>query len=154
MKDLEKMTVEELREVANKKIEKVENISDKFNLEKAKGSLSNYINSNTSFSEKFREELHDQFFDSIREEKIEKEQKELENNLEEDLKNSDSEEEKEELKDDFDVECEEIRESMYEKTNTELFEELDQEQLIRYIDLLEDYSYDLVCDVREYREEK
>ena len=154
MKELKNLTVEELREVAERKIAKVVYIADRFNLKKANGSLSCWINLNKEFSEKFLENLQDVFFDSIREENIEKEQKELENTLEEDLEIFDTEEEQEELRDDFEVECEEIRENMYEKCNDEMSEELDQKQLIQYINTLEDYSYELVCDLRNYRSER
>lgn len=151
MKELKNLTVEELREVAEGKIAKIVYIADRFNLKKANGNLSCYINLNKEFSEKFLENLQDVFFDSIREENIEKEQKELENKLEEDLKIFDTEEEQKELRDDFEVKFEEIRESMYEKCNDEIFEELSKEQLIQYIDSLEDYSYELVCEVRDHR---
>ena len=154
MKELKNLTVEELREVAERKIAKVVYIADRFNLKKANGSLSCWINLNKEFSEKFLENVQDVSFDSIREENIEKEQKELENTLEEDLEIFDTEEEQEELRDDFEVECEEIRENMYEKCNDEMFEELDQKQLIQYINTLEDYSYELVCDLRNYRSER
>ena len=154
MKELKNLTVEELREVVERKIAKVVYIADRFNLRKANGSLSYYINLNEDFAEKFLENVQDTFFDSIREENIEKEQKELENTLEEDLEIFDTEKEQEELRDDFEVECEEIRENMYEKCNDEMFEELDKEQLIQYIDALEDYSYELVCYVRNHRSER
>lgn len=153
MKELKNLTVEELKEVAERKIAKVVYIADRCNLRKANGSLSYYINLNEGFREYFLENVQDEFFDSIREENIEKEQKELEYKLEEDLEIFDTEEEQEELRDDFEVECEEIRENMYEKCNNEMFEELDQEQLIQYINTLEDYSYELVCDMRDYRSE-
>lgn len=154
MKQLKNLTVEELREVAERKIAKVVYIADRFNLRKANGSLSCYINLNEEFAEKFLENVKDTFFDNIREEIIEKEQKELENTLEEDLEIFDTEEEQKELRDDFEVECEEIRENIYEKCNDEIFEELDQEQLIQYINTLEDYSYELVCDIRDYKSER
>lgn len=154
MKELKKLTVEELKEVVERKIAKVVYIADKFNLRKANGSLSYYINLNEDFREKFLENVQDTFFDNIREENIEKEQKELENTLEEDLEIFDTEKEQEELRDDFEVECEEIRENMYEKCNDKMFEELDQEQLIQYINTLEDYSYELVCDIRDYRSDE
>lgn len=108
---------------------------------------------NEGFREYFLENVQDEFFNSIREENIKKEQKELENKLEEDLEIFDTEEEQEKLREDFEVECEEIRENMYEKCNNEMFEELDREQLIQYINTLEDYSYKLVCDMRDYRSE-
>ena len=154
MKELKNLTVEELREVAERKIAKVVYIADRFNLKKANGSLSRWINLNKEFSEKFLENLQDVFFDSIREKNIKKEQKELENKLEEDLEIFDTEEKQKELRDNFEVEYDEIRENMYEKCNDEMFEELDQEQLIQYIDTLEDYSYELVCDLRDYRSER
>lgn len=154
MKELKNLTVEELREIAERKIAKVLYIADRFNLKQANGSLSCWINLNKEFSEKFLENLQDVFFDSIREENIEKEQKELENTLEEDLEIFDTEEEQEEFRDDFEIECEEIRENMYEKCNDEMFEELSKEQLIQYINILEDYSYELICDIRGYRDYK
>lgn len=154
MKELKKLTVEELKEVAERKIAKVVYIADRFNLRKANGSLSYYINLNEAFREYFLERVQDSFFDAIREEIIKKEQKELEYKLEEDLEIFDTEEEQEELRDDFEVEFEEIRENMYEKWNDKMFEELDQEQLIQYINILEDYSYELVCDIRDYRDYK
>lgn len=153
MKELKNLTVEELKEVAERKIAKVVYIADRCNLRKANGSLSYYINLNEGFREYFLENVQDEFFNSIREENIKKEQKELENKLEEDLEIFDTEEEQEELREDFEVECEEIRENMYEKCNNEMFEELDREQLIQYINTLEDYSYELVCDMRDYRSE-
>lgn len=154
MKELKNLTVEELREVVERKIAKVVYIADRFNLKKANGSLSDYINLNEGFREYFLERIQDSFFDAIREETIEKEQKELEYKLEEDLEIFDTEQEQEELRDDFEFECDKIRENMYEKCNEEMFEELDQEQLIQYIDMLEDYSYELVCDIRDYRSER
>ncbi len=154
MKESKDLTVEELREVVKRKIAKVVYIADKFNLRKANGSLSYYINLNEDFREYFLERLQDSFFDAIREEIIELEQKELENKLEEDLEIFDTEEEQEELRDDFEVEYDEIRENMYEKCNNEMLEELDQEQLIQYINTLEDYSYELVCDIRDYRSDE
>lgn len=154
MKELKKLTVEELREVVERKIAKVVYVADRFNLRKAKGSLSYYINLNEDFRDYFLESVQDVFFDSIREEIIKLKQKELEKKLEEDLEIFDTEEEQEELRDDFEVECDEIRENIYEKCNDEIFEELDQEQLIQYINTLEDYSYVLVCDVRDYRSER
>ncbi|MDU2383200.1 MAG: hypothetical protein E7D50_00880 [Finegoldia magna] len=153
MKELKNLTVEELKEVAERKIAKVVYIADRCNLRKANGSLSYYINLNEGFREYFLENVQDEFFNSIREENIKKEQKKLENKLEEDLEIFDTEEEQEELREDFEVECEEIRENMYEKCNNEMFEELDREQLIQYINTLEDYSYKLVCDMRDYRSE-
>ncbi|MDD6906597.1 MAG: hypothetical protein PUI98_07160 [Finegoldia magna] len=66
MKELKNLTVEELREVVERKIAKVVYIADKFNLKKANGSLSCWINLNKEFSEKFLENLQDVFFDSIR----------------------------------------------------------------------------------------
>lgn len=153
MKELKKLTVEELREVAERKIAKVVYIADRFNLKKANGSLSRWINLNKEFSEKFLENLQDVFFDSIREKNIKKEQKELENKLEEDLEIFDTEEKQEELRDNFEVEYDEIRENMYEKCNYDIFKELNKEQLIQYIDTLEDYSYELVCDLKDYRSE-
>lgn len=154
MKELKNLTVEELREVAERKIAKVVYIADRFNLRKANGSLSCYINLNEGFREYFLERIQDSFFDAIREETIELEQKELEYKLEEDLEIFDTEEEQEELRDDFEVECDEIRENMYEKCNDEMFEELSKEQLIQYINILEDYRYELVCDMRDYRSDE
>lgn len=154
MKELKNLTAEELREVAERKIAKVVYIADRCNLRKANGSLSLYINLNEEFAEKFLENVQDEFFDSIREESIEKEQKELEYKLEEDLEIFDTEEEQEELRDDFEVEFDEIRENMYEKCNDEIFEELNKEQLIQYINTLEDYSYELVCDMRDCRDDE
>ena len=118
MKQLKNLTVEELREVAERKIAKVVYIADRFNLRKANGSLSYYINLNEEFAEKFLENVQDTFFDNIREEITP-------------IKNT--------------------ADNIYEKCNDEIFEELDQEQLIQYIDTLEDYSYELVCYVRNHR---
>lgn len=154
MKELKNLTVKELREIAERKIAKVVYIADRFNLKQANGSLSYYINLNEGFREYFLERIQDSFFDAIREETIKLDQKELENKLEEDLEIFDTEEEQEELRDDFEVECEKIRENMYEKCNNKMFEELDQEQLMQYIETLEDYSYELVCDIRDYRDYK
>lgn len=154
MKELKNLTVEKLREVAERKIIKVVYIADRCNLKKANGSLSRWINLNKEFSEKFLENLQDVFFDSIREKNIKKEQKELENKLEEDLEIFDTEEKQEELRDNFEVEYDEIRENMYEKCNDDIFKELNKEQLIQYINMLEDYSYELVCDIRDYRDYK
>lgn len=154
MKELKNLTVEELREVVERKIAKVVYIADRFNLRKANGSLSDYINLNEGFREYFLERVQDSFFDAIREKTIELEQKELENKLEEDLEIFDTEEKQEELRDNFEVEYDEIRENMYEKCNDDIFKELNKEQLIQYIDTLEDYSYELVCDLRDYRSER
>ena len=42
----------------------------------------------------------------------------------------------------------------YNFTNDEIIEMLSDKQLIDFIEYLEDYSYELVCDMREYRSYK
>ena len=39
----------------------------------------------------------------------------------------------------------------YNLTNDEIIEMLSDKQLIDFIEYLEDYSYELICDMREYR---
>lgn len=42
----------------------------------------------------------------------------------------------------------------YNFTNDEIIEMLSDKQLIDFIEYLEDYSYELICDMREYRSYK
>lgn len=42
----------------------------------------------------------------------------------------------------------------YDLTNTEIIEMLENKQLIDFIEYLEDYSYELICDMRDYRSYK
>lgn len=42
----------------------------------------------------------------------------------------------------------------YDLTNDEIIEILNDNQLIDFLEYLEDYSYELVCDIREYRNYK
>lgn len=42
----------------------------------------------------------------------------------------------------------------YDLTNDEIIETLSDNQLIDFIEYLKDYSYDLICDIRDYRDYK
>ncbi|MDU2574778.1 MAG: hypothetical protein E7C94_02490 [Finegoldia magna] len=42
----------------------------------------------------------------------------------------------------------------YDLTNAEIIDKLTDKQLIDFIEYLEDYSYELICDMREYRSYK
>lgn len=42
----------------------------------------------------------------------------------------------------------------YNLTNDEIIDQLTDNQLIDFIEYLEDYSYELICDIREYRSYK
>lgn len=42
----------------------------------------------------------------------------------------------------------------YDFTNNQLIKILNNKQLIEYIELLEEYSYEIVCDIRDYRNYK
>lgn len=42
----------------------------------------------------------------------------------------------------------------YDLTNDEIIDKLNDKQLIDFIEYLENYSYELICDIREYRNYK
>lgn len=119
MKKLIEMSKSELLKALEKQFNKIDYINDKFNLYKANGSLSKYINLNDITNAKTLEVI-DNFLDTIRDEK----QKENENI------------------------------NYYDFTNDEIIEMLDNKQLIDFIEYLNDYSYELICNIRDYRSYK
>lgn len=119
MKKLIEMSKSELLKALEKKLNKIDYINDKFNLYKANGNLSKYINLNEITNAKTLETC-DYFLDIIRDEKQEE---------------------------DADIDY-------YDFTNNEIIETLGKNDLIDFNNYLYNYSYELICNIRDYRNYK
>lgn len=151
---LQKLNNKELQEIVYKKINRIERLSYDLNVRKCGGSLSKLINLNDRDGEKLLEEM-DYFLDNIRNERIATYEKLQEQELEENKKNCNIVDEIKELEDEMEYNCEMFRNDIYEISNNEMINNhLNKNQLIDFIEQLDDYIYQIIEDFRNYQEYK
>lgn len=151
---LQKLNNKELQEIVYKKINRIERLNYDLNVRKCGGSLSRLINLNDKDGETLLEEM-DYFLDNIRNEHIATYEKLQEQELEENKKYCDTVDEIKELEDEIEYNCEAYRDEMYELSNNEMIDNyLNKNQLIDFIEQLDDYIYQIIEDFRNYQEYK
>lgn len=151
---LQKLNNKELQEKVYKKINRIENLNYDLNLKKCGGSISYLINLNDKDGEKLLEKI-DYFIGEIKEEHIKKYEELQEQEFQNDKNCCDTIDDIEKLEEDFEFNCEMFRDDMYGLSNNEMIDDyLSKNQLIEFIERLDDYLYQIIENFREYQDYK